>query len=89
MFGRGCDAGSPDGALPRQPAYPTPIWGADRISGFRCAKCGALLGAEDIARLLLAKQSQLAQFGLMKPPAPEAPTSGPGRALRVVRVEKD
>lgn len=64
-----------------------PIWGAERISGLRCARCGILLGAEDVLRLLLAKQSQLEQFGLLKPPTPEP--AGPVRALRVIRTEKD
>jgi hypothetical protein len=45
------------------------------------------LGAEDIVRLLLAKQSQLEQFGMLKPPTREPPA--PQRALRVLRVEKD
>jgi len=62
----------------------------------RCAQCGALLGADDVVRLLLAKQSQLEQFGMLRPPgelwrAPgERPEpQAPGRALRVVRLEKD
>ncbi|HET8712376.1 MAG TPA: hypothetical protein VFM23_01700 [Gemmatimonadales bacterium] len=62
MYCRSCEN-------PRTPAHPGPVWGADRISGLRCARCGALLGAEDVARLLLAKQSQLEQFGMLKPPA--------------------
>ncbi|HXO86640.1 MAG TPA: hypothetical protein VN803_14060 [Gemmatimonadales bacterium] len=44
------------------------IWGADRISGLRCSHCGALFDAEDIAQLLLEKQSQLERFGLLTPP---------------------
>lgn len=71
----------------REPAHPGPIWGAERISGLRCARCGALLGAEDVVRLLLEKQSQLEQFGMLKPPTPESPV--PVRSLRVVRAEKD
>ena len=84
---RSCEPRSRDDATPREPANPVPIWGAERISGLRCARCGALLGAEDVVRLLLAKQSQLEQFGLLKPPTPEPPA--PVRALRVVRVEED
>jgi len=63
------------------------VWGADRISGLRCGRCGILLGAEDIAQLLGEKASQLAQFGLastrydVRPPAPESPTLT--RALRL------
>jgi len=82
-----CEARSRDGATPREPAQHGPIWGAERISGLRCAGCGTLLGAEDIIRLLLAKQSQLEQFGLLKPPPPDP--AAPVRALRVIRVEKD
>ena len=87
MHCRSCEARSRDGATSRKPANPVPIWGAERISGLRCGCCGALLGAEDIVRLLLAKQSQLEQFGMLKPPSPEPPA--PTRALRVLRVEKD
>lgn len=96
MHCRRCEARSRDDATPPEPAHPAPIWGAERISGLRCAHCGALLGAEDVVRLLLAKQSQLEQFGMLRPPGelagapgggPEPPT--PVRALRVVRLEKD
>ena len=59
--------------LPRGPANPVPVWCADRISGLRCGRCGVLLDAEDVARLLLAKQSQLEQFGLLNPPTPGPP----------------
>jgi len=61
------------------------VWGADRISGLRCGRCGILLGAEDIAQLLGEKASQLAQFGLastrydVRPTAPAAPS--PTRAI--------
>jgi hypothetical protein len=44
------------------------VWGADRISGLRCAACGTLLDAGDIAQLLLEKQSQLERVGLLTPP---------------------
>ncbi len=88
MYCRSCET-------PRAPAQPGPIWGAERISGLRCARCGALLGAEDVARLLLAKQSQLEQFGMLRPPgefslaAGERPEPQPsGRALRVMRSGK-
>jgi hypothetical protein len=43
------------------------VWGADRIHGLLCDICGAVLSADDIAHLLLEKQSQLAQFGLLRP----------------------
>lgn len=79
MYCRSCDT-------PREPAHPGPIWGADRISGLRCARCGALLGADDVVRLLLAKQSQLEQFGMLTPPS-EAPA--PPRAMHILRLEKD
>ena len=88
MHCRRCEVGSHDGATPREPAHPAPIWGADRISGLRCARCGALLGAEDVVRLLLAKQSLLEQFGMLKPPN-DPESSAPQRGLHVVRLEKD
>jgi len=87
MHCRSCETRSRDGSTPREPANPVPIWGAERISGLRCAGCGILLGAEDVVRLLLAKQSQLEQFGMLKPPTPEP--AAPTRALRVLRVGKD
>jgi hypothetical protein len=92
MHCRPCEARSRDDATRREPAHPAPIWGAERISGLRCAHCGALLGAEDVVRLLLAKQLQLEQFGMLRPPdglseRSELPPSV--RALRVVRLEKD
>jgi hypothetical protein len=87
MHCRSCEVRSRDDATRREPAHPAPIWGADRISGLRCAHCGALLGVDDVVRLLLAKQSQLEQFGMLQPP--NDPESPPPRALHVVRVEKD
>ena len=69
MFCRGCEALSRDGASRRR-ASPVPVWGAERISGLHCGSCGALLDAEDIAQLLLEKESQLAQFGLVNPGRP-------------------
>jgi hypothetical protein len=89
MHCRRCEARSRDDATPREPAHPAPIWGAERISGLRCAHCGALLGAEDVVRLLLAKQSQLEQFGMLRPPGELPEPQAPGRALGVVRLEKD
>src|SRR5882762_11580150 len=65
------------------------VWGADRISGIRCASCGVMLGAEDIALLLGEKASQLAQFGLASTrhdvgsPAPASPP--PARAIRLFK----
>jgi len=89
MHCRSCDTRSVAGEPRRTPAHPVPLWGAERISGLRCARCGALLGVEDIARLLLDKQFQLEQFGLLTPPNdPESSTTSL-RALRVVRLEKD
>jgi hypothetical protein len=41
------------------------VWGADRIDGLCCGRCGVRLGAGDIAQLLEEKASQLAQFGLL------------------------
>jgi hypothetical protein len=63
------------------------VWGADRISGLRCARCGVMLGADDIALLLGEKASQLARFGLastrydVRLPAPPSPS--PTRAIRL------
>ena len=89
---RSCEARSRDAVTPTEPAHRVPIWGADRISGLRCTRCGVLLGADDVARLLLAKQSQLEQFGMLRPPDgesehPELPLLG--RGLHVVRLEKN
>jgi len=84
-----CQTRSVDGEPRRAPAHPVALWGAERISGLRCARCGALLGAEDIARLLLDKQSQLEQFGMLTPPNDPESSTTPPRALRVVRLEKD
>jgi hypothetical protein len=70
MFCRACAALSHDGARGRGAVSPARAWGAERISGLRCGGCGALLGAEDIAQLLLAKELQLAQFGLVSPGRP-------------------
>jgi hypothetical protein len=70
MLCRRCEALSHEGASRERAFSPTRVWGAERISGLRCASCGALLGAEDIAQLLLQKQSQLAQFGLVNPGRP-------------------
>ena len=91
MYCGPCEARWRDDVPPPEPAHRVPVWGADRISGLRCGRCGALLGAEDVARLLLAKQSQLEQFGMLRPPdGPSRPELQPlGRGLRVVRLEKD
>jgi len=86
---RSCETRSGDGEPRRAPAHPVPLWGAERISGLRCGRCGALLGAEDIARLLLDKQSLLEQFGMLTPPTDPESSTTPPRALRVVRQEKD
>ena len=91
VYCRSCEARSRRGAAPGEPAHPGSIWGADRISGLRCARCGALLDADDIVKMLLEKQSQLEQFGLLRPPTrDEAESRLPRmRALRVVRLETD
>lgn len=92
MHCRSCEARSRDDVTTPAPAQPVPIWGADRISGLRCTRCGVLLGAEDVARLLLAKQSQLEQFGMLRPPEEEAEPPElqlQGRGLHVVRLEKN
>jgi len=75
------------------------VWGADRISGLRCVVCGTLLDAEDIAQLLLEKQSQLERFGLLTPPtaavvpiAGQADGAEPEASVAVqrnFRLEKD
>ncbi len=89
MYCRACKTPAP----PSGPASPTErgrvarIWGADRISGLRCARCGNLLGAEDIAQLLGEKASQLEQFGLLSPradvPAPNPASHSGMRAIRL------
>lgn len=72
---------------PAASSPPDKIWGADRISGLRCERCGVLLGADDIALLLGEKASQLAQFGLASTPhdgSSPAPASPPRtRAIRL------
>jgi len=96
VYCRSCEARTRRGAAPpapppAEPPHPGKIWGAERISGLRCGQCGALLGADDIAKLLLEKQSQLEQFGLLRRPShdePDAPATV-GRAIRLVRLEKD
>lgn len=47
-----------------------PVWGADQIRDVKCTLCGTTLDADDIARLLAEKHSQLAQFGLVGPTHP-------------------
>ncbi|HEV8511018.1 MAG TPA: hypothetical protein VGQ48_11265 [Gemmatimonadales bacterium] len=93
MYCRSCEARLGGGAAPSkdEAAHPGPIWGASRISGLRCGRCGTLMGADDIAQLLLEKQSQLEQFGLLRPPTPaqRAWQGAPRRALRVIKREKD
>jgi len=46
---------------------PTParVWGVERLGELLCAGCGTVLTAVDVARRLLLKHSQLAQFGLV------------------------
>lgn len=70
MLCRRCEALSHEGASRRRALSPARVWGAERIRGLRCSHCDVLLGAEDIAQLLLQKQSQLAQFGLVNPGRP-------------------
>ncbi len=72
MLCRPCTALSARAGEAGKPKAPrtAPVWGADRISGLRCDRCAALLGVEDIAQLLLEKQSQLARFGLLTPRRP-------------------
>src|SRR5258705_5399894 len=67
MLCRRCEALSFEGASRRRAPPSARVWGAERISGLHCVSCGTLLGAEDIAQLLLQKESQLAQFGLVNP----------------------
>jgi hypothetical protein len=95
---RRCEGRAP-GAAPRERARSRTVWGADRISGLRCSACGTLLDADDIAKLLLEKQSQLERFGLLTPPSaavvpianhatgPEP--QAPGAVRRKFRLEKD
>jgi len=90
VYCRTCELRS-HGTAQSEPAHPGRVWGADRISGLRCGRCGALLGAEDIAHLLLQKQSQLQRFGLLRPPtAAEPKLPAPLTwAPRVLKTEKD
>lgn len=100
---RHCEARA-RGAAPLEPARSRTIWGADRISGLRCSDCGALLDAEDIAQLLMQKESQLERFGLLTPPRTAAQSTAVattpdpaarteplarGAVRRTVRLEKD
>jgi hypothetical protein len=65
---RRCSAGARGATLPALARSRT-VWGADRISGLRCSQCGTLFDADDIAKLLLEKQSQLERVGLLTPRA--------------------
>ena len=95
---RRCEGRAP-GAAPRERARSRTVWGADRISGLRCSACGTLLDADDIAKLLLEKQSQLERFGLLTPPtaavvpiAGQADGAEPEASVAVqrnFRLEKD
>lgn len=94
---RRCEGRAPETA-PRARVPSRRVWGADRISGLRCAVCGVLLDAEDIATLLLEKQSQLEQFGLLTPPSPtvvpiaihrDGPQPQAVAVQRKFRLEKD
>ena len=95
---RRCEGRAP-GVAPREPARSRRVWGADRISGLHCSACGTLLDAEDIATLLLEKQSQLERFGLLTRPsaaglpiANQADGSEPQASVAVrrnFRLEKD
>ena len=89
MHCRRCGTPAPD-ASRRLEAARSGHWVANRISGLRCAQCGVLLGADDIAQLLGEKESQLAQFGLLSVPADSGPpaTSSPARR-RAIRLWKD
>jgi hypothetical protein len=64
------------------------VWGADRISGLHCSTCGSLLDAEDIAKLLLEKQSQLESFGLLTPPAAGSEPPPPPTGSGILRLKK-
>jgi len=65
------------------------IWGADRISGVRCSQCGALFDAEDIALVLLEKQSQLERFGLLTPSTGGSESPMPPAMHGTLRLKKD
>ena len=94
---RRCEGRAPD--VGRDRARSGTVWGADRISGLHCSSCGTLLDAEDIAQLLLEKQSQLERFGLLTPPLaaavpianhPDGPEPQTSAAVhRNFRLEKD
>ena len=89
MHCRGCKPPAPPsgGASHAEPERDSSIWGADRISGLRCERCGILLGADDIAQLLGEKASQLAQFGLFSA-RPDAPTPASPTGTRAIRLWK-
>jgi hypothetical protein len=40
------------------------VWGVERLGDLLCGSCGGILTGDDVAQRLLAKQSQLARFGL-------------------------
>lgn len=61
MLCRCCEAG---GIRPGT-LSPTTAWGVERIHGLLCTACGRVLGAADIAQMLVHKHWQLAQFGLV------------------------
>ena len=84
---RRCEGRAPDVAL-RDRARSRTVWGADRISGLHCTICGTLLDAEDIAQLLLEKQSQLERFGLLPLPASASEPHVAVAAHRLFRLKK-
>jgi hypothetical protein len=85
---RRCSAGARGATLAELTRSRT-VWGADRISGLRCSQCGTLFDAEDIAQLLLEKQSQLERFGLLTPRAAGAEPQAPPAVRGSFRLKKD
>ena len=72
MLCRRCEALSSGHASKRSDASHT--WGAEHLAGVKCTLCGSIFDADDVARLVDEKFSQLAQFGLVsvptQPPSP-------------------
>jgi hypothetical protein len=60
-----CEARFADTGSSHALSFPARRRGEQRLlGGLLCAECGIVLPGEEIALLLLQKQSQLAQFGL-------------------------
>ena len=61
MLCRTCEA---EPERPARRTMPLRAWSPERTREARCARCGCLLGAENLTQRVREKESQLARFGL-------------------------